>query len=258
MAYKKLKYWFDKDLAELLSNKITIVYPDFNKKEFIHGIDHKIQNLELKDRVEVMADELHRYLTDLYPENVKLLLQILGPENPNETGIFTNYYWIMPVAKYVENYGFDHFDISMNAIMEITKRNTGEYTIRPYLEKYPERTLQVMEEWSKDENFHVRRLSSEGVRPRLPWAKKMDSFIKNPRPILPVLENLKDDSSQYVQKSVANCLNDILKDNPETGMEMIDKWKKHTTKERRWIIKHSLRNLIKQQDKWALEVVNRL
>lgn len=178
MAYKKLKYWFDRELAILLADKISDVYPDFPIKRFVQDIDQNVRNLELKDRVEVIADEIGKSLGDSYPINVELLLQILGPENPDETGMFTNYYWIMPIAKYVEKYGLNYFEISINAIAEITKRNTGEYTVRPYIETFPEQTLDVMLNWSLDENFHVRRLSSEGVRPKLPWAKKWICLLK--------------------------------------------------------------------------------
>lgn len=255
MAYKKLKYWFDRDLAELFSKKIKEIYTDFNQETFIQAVDRNVQNLELKDRVEMFSDQLHTYLTDSYPKNIKILMQILGPENSEETGMFSNYYWVMPIAKYVEKYGLDDFDVSMEAILEVTKRNTGEYAIRPYLENQTDKTLKVMIDWSKNENFHVRRLSSEGVRPRLPWAKQLKIFIEDPKPILPILHNLKDDPSKYVQKSVANCLNDILKDNPEIGIEVIDEWCNNPTKERRWIIKHSLRTLIKQENDWALQIL---
>jgi len=166
--------------------------------------------------------------------------------------MFSNFYWIMPIAKYVEKYGLDDFEISMQAIMEITKRNTSEYTIRPFIEKYPQRTMTQMLEWSTHSNFHVRRLASEGGRPRLPWASKLDMFIENPSPLLPILENLKDDSSKYVQKSVANCINDILKDNLEIAKGLIENWVQNPTKDRTWIIKHALRNLLKKEDEWAI------
>ena len=143
----------------------------------------------------------------------------------------------------------------MNALREITKRNTSEYAIRPFIEKYPEQTMAVLLKWSKDENFHVRRLASEGPRPRLPWASKLPQFIENPSPLLPVLENLKDDKVKYIQKSVANCINDILKDNYEIGMELLEEWAKNATKERKWIIKHALRNLIKKEDERAKNLV---
>lgn len=256
MAYKKLKYWFDKELAKLLANKIVTVHPAFSKRKFVNAVNKKVDDLELKDRVEVMADELHFHLEDGYVKNIKTLLKILGPENEEETGMFTNFYWVMPIAKYVEKYGLENFDISMKAIEEITKRNTGEYTIRPFIEKYTQPTLKVMKDWSTNTNSHVRRLACEGVRPRLPWAKKLDQFIKNPKPIIPILNNLKDDPSKYVQKSVANCVNDIFKDNPEVAKKQIEKWNtKNKTTARKWIIKHALRNLIKRKNDWAIKMV---
>lgn len=255
MAFKQLKLWFDKDLAELLADKIQAFQSGFDKSSFVERVDSRVSSLELKDRVELIADELHRSLGDKYEENVPLLKSILGPENEEETGMFKKFYWIMPIAKYVEKYGLDNFEISMDMILEITKRNTSEYTIRPFLEKYTKQTLAYMVEWSKNENKHARRLASEGGRPRLPWAAKLQIFIDDPSPLLPILENLKDDSSKYVQKSVANCLNDILKDNPEIAKSVIQSWSKSPTKERKWIIKHALRNLLKKGDEWATSLI---
>ncbi|MEZ4725001.1 MAG: DNA alkylation repair protein [Candidatus Kapaibacterium sp.] len=247
MAYKKLKYWFDKDLAIMLSDKICEVKPDFNRKDFVNNVDRGVVELELKDRVELMADELYKELGEDYTSGIRTLMKIVGPENPNETGMFTEYYWLMPIAKYIEKYGLDDFDISMKAIEDITKRNTGEYAIRPYIVAHPEKAISVMHEWSKNENFHIRRLSCEGLRPRLPWAKKLDMFIENPNKIIPILENLKDDKVKYVQNSVANCINDILKDNLEIGLALIESWSKgQIGKERQWIIKHATRKLNKK------------
>lgn len=255
MAYKKLKLWFDKELAKLLASKICEQESNFNSKVFLNKIDKTLEPLELKDRVEEIADRLHSTLGESYTQNIKTLIKILGPENENETGMFTEYYWVMPIAKYVEKYGLKRFKLSMKAIEEITKRNTGEYTIRPYLEAHPEKTIQQMTIWSTNSNKHVRRLSCEGLRPRLPWATKLDIYIQDPTPIIPILENLKDDRSKYVQKSVANCINDILKDNPKIGKSLIEKWNnKNKSAERKWIIKHALRNLIKKEDSWGLKM----
>ncbi|RKN81267.1 DNA alkylation repair protein [Ulvibacterium marinum] len=256
MAHKQLKLWFDKELALKLADKLIANGVTFDKNVFAQKVDQGTKDLELKDRVELIADLLKQQLAVDYTIAVTWLVGILGPENEKETGMFKAYYWVMPIAKYVEKYGLQHFDLSMNAIQEITKRNTGEYTIRPYLKAFPERTLKVMEVWSKDKNKHLRRLSSEGVRPRLPWAAKLDVFIEDPTPILPILENLKDDPSKYVQKSVANCINDILKDHPRIGKDLIDSWLLCPTKERKWIVKHALRNLLKLKDSWASGVLN--
>lgn len=258
MAFKKLKYWFDKDLAIMLAGKIKPIQPGFDTKNFIKTVDKKVKDLELKDRVEVIADELNVQLNTSYKDSIATLLQILGPENEEETGMFTNFYWIMPIAKLVEKYGLNDFRTSIKAIEAITKRNTGEYAIRPFIEKYPEKTLKVMVKWSTSKNKHIRRLASEGVRPRLPWAQKLQQFIDDPLPIVPILNNLKDDSSKYVQKSVANCINDILKDNFDTGKSIIGNFSKKPGKERKWIIKHALRNFIKKEDTWALEITNKL
>ena len=255
MAYKKLKLWFDKELAELLSKKIEAVTNGFDSASFIEAVDKGVQPLELKARVELIADELHRHLSPDYSHNIQVLMKIVGPENEEETGMFTNFYWLMPMAKYIEKYGLDDFDLSVEAMLEVTKRHTSEYTIRPFLEKYPNKMYSLLMEWVKDPNSHVRRLASEGIRPRLPWAPALKQYIADPRPILPILEALKNDSSKYVQKSVANCLNDILKDNFEIGKSLIDDWSVHPTKERKWIVKHALRNFLKKENEWAKGVV---
>jgi len=252
MAYKKLKFWFDKELAQMLGEKLKALKADFDLHQFVSGVDKKVEGLELKDRVEVITDELHTGLGLGYKKNLSYLLQILGPENQEETGMFTNFYWVMPVAKYVEKYGLDELELSMKAMEEITKRNTSEYCIRPFIEKYPEKTIARMLTWTTNDNFHIRRLASEGGRPRLPWASKLQAFIDDPSPLLPILDKLKDDPSKYVQKSVANCLNDILKDNVDLGKEFIESWLPATSKERTWIIKHAVRNLRKAGDGWAL------
>ncbi len=255
MAFKQLKLWFDTHLAELLADKLMTHGVGIDKEAFVHIAAQGLEDLELKARVEHLADALYQHLPYDYPEAVSKLVAILGPENEKETGMFKEFYWVMPLAKFVEKYGLEHFDASMNAIYEMTKRNTGEYTIRPFLEKSPKKTLTILLKWSKDNNTHIRRLASEGVRPRLPWAPKLDQFITDPTPILPILENLKDDSSKYVQKSVANGINDILKDNLELGKKLIENWVPKATKERKWIIKHALRNLLKAGDEWALQMV---
>jgi len=256
MAYKKLKLWFDRKLAELLAQKILVIDPSFGDKMFIKSIERNLEPLELKDRVEKIADELFSSFECNYEKGISILVRILGPENEKETGMFTEFYWIMPIAKFVEKYGLGSFKKSMFAIEEITKRNTGEYAIRPYIENNLNETMKQMSEWSLNSNKHVRRLSSEGLRPRLPWAKKLDVFIKDPKPIIPILNNLKDDESKYVQKSVANCLNDILKDNFDIGKEIIENWNdKGTGKGTRWIIKHSLRNLLKSENEWAMGII---
>lgn len=254
----KLKKYFGSNLAMLLAEKIVQVEPRFAAKSFVSKIEKDVSDLELKDRVGLMAEELKRHLMpdQEYPKALSTLLQILGPENPHETGMFKTGYWLMPVAKFVELYGLEHYDISMRAIYEITKRHTGEYAIRPYIAKAPRPSVRLMKKWARDANVHVRRLASEGLRPRLPWAKKLDIFINEPEPVLEVLEVLKADSSKFVQKSVANNMNDILKDNPDLAMPVLRRWAGLRNSNTNWIIKHALRNRLKQNDREALKIIN--
>jgi 3-methyladenine DNA glycosylase AlkC len=152
-------------------------------------------------------------------------------------------------------YGLDDFDVAMGAMYQITKRHTAEFAIRPFLRRYPERTLAVLHQWVEDESPHVRRLVSEGTRPRLPWAGRLDAFIADPTPTLALLERLKDDPSAFVRKSVANHLNDISKDHPQLVIDTLTCWREDAGAERLWIIRHALRTLVKKGDPAALALL---
>ncbi len=234
---------FGRNLAELLSERIIQVYPKFDSARYISAIGQKCEGLSYTKRVELHADELALYMPSDYEKAIGLFVKILGPENPNETGMFTNYYWLLPIGKYVEKYGLDKYETSIAAISEITKRNTGEYAIRPYIRKYPEKALQQMKKWAQSENFHLRRLSSEGLRPKLPWAPKLDTFIDNPKPVFEILELLKEDNIKFVQKSVANHMTDWLKVNPEPAKGLLRDWNKSNNPNTQWIVKRSTRKI---------------
>ncbi|GIM55544.1 DNA alkylation repair protein [Capnocytophaga cynodegmi] len=232
---------FGANLAELLAEKINRVYPDFNSKNFIKDTGNKVIGQTYTQRIITIADLLKNYLSADYKEALRVLFSILGEENPNQTGMFTHYYWILPIGKFVERYGINHFTLSMNAIEEITKRNTGEYAVRPFIRKYPEKSLEIIEKWAKSPNFHLRRLASEGLRPKLPWASKLDTFVENPAPVFQILELLKDDEIMFVKKSVANHLTDWLKVNKEAVLPLIHRWKTFENPHTQWIIKRATR-----------------
>lgn len=237
----KLTEFFGANLAAILSDKILAVYPEFKSNSFISEVKNHCQGLTLTQRVELIADQLKEFLPSDYEKSINILTSIMGPENPQETGMFTNYYWLMPVGKFIEKYGLEHFDISMQAIEEHTKRNTGEYAIRPFVRKYPDEVVRQMKTWTQSENFHLRRLASEGLRPKLPWASKLDLFIENPTPVFEILELLKEDPVKFVKKSVANHLTDYIKVNPEAAFQLIDSWSKTDNIHTLWIIKHATR-----------------
>nr|WP_286669037.1 DNA alkylation repair protein [Fodinibius salicampi] len=130
----------------------------------------------------------------------------------------------------------------MEAIGEITKRNTGEYAIRPFIRAYPDQTLRQMKIWATSENFHLRRLALEGLRPKLPWATKLELFINQPEPVFDILEFLKEDTVLFVKKSVANHIADYLKVNPTAVEGFISDWRSSENEHTQWILKYAMRN----------------
>ncbi len=236
-----IKKWFGTDLAKLLSSKIEPIYPSFDTAGYIDVISKNSKSLEYTGRLELHADTLRQYLPKKYTDALKILMQILGPENTEETGMFKNFYWIMPIGKFVEKYGLENFSASIRAIEQITKRNTGEYAIRPFAKKYPEKTLVVCKKWAESKNFHLRRLASEGLRPKLPWAQKLDVWKDNPTPIFEILELLKEDEIKFVKKSVANHLRDWIKVNSGEAQKIIRRWSKSKNEHTQWILKHAQR-----------------
>lgn len=234
---------FGANLAQLLAEKIGKVYPEFNADRFIQDTDNRTVGQTYTQRVATLAELLKNYLPADYKKALPVLMAVLGKENPNETGMFTHYYWILPIGKFVQEYGIEHFELSMKAIEEITKRNTGEYAVRPYIRKYPEASLKIIEKWAKSPNFHLRRLASEGLRPKLPWATKLDTFIENPAPVFRILEWLKEDEILFVKKSVANHLTDWLKVNREAVLPLIERWKTSANPHTQWIIKRATRKI---------------
>jgi 3-methyladenine DNA glycosylase AlkC len=241
---------FGLPLAELLAGKISQTYKEFPqyaafpKKEFCKSIAKEVVGKSYTERVGIIANNLKKYLPEKYGDALDILMRILGPENPEETGMFTNFYWLMPVGKFVELYGVQDskdFTRSIKAIEELTKRNTGEYAIRPYARAYPEKTLAVCTKWTQSKNFHLRRLASEGLRPKLPWATKLDVWNTNPKPVFEILEMLKEDEIKFVKKSVANHLRDWVKVNPKEAQKVIARWQKTKNEHTRWILKHAQR-----------------
>jgi 3-methyladenine DNA glycosylase AlkC len=246
--YVPLKLYFDDELALRLANLIQLHHKNFPSDSFISQVEKGVRDKELKARVEVITDELYKLLPADYPKAVSILLKILGPENKTEEGMFTKGYFLMPIAKYVEKYGHDHFDISMEALYEITKRHTSEYAIRAYLNLDIDRCLQYFKEWDKDRSPHVRRLVSEGTRPRLPWAKKIEPVKNDPINNLDLLKSMMNDSSPYVQKSVANHINDLSKDYPSMVMAWLEECMQKPHNINRKVVKHGLRTLIKNEE----------
>ena len=217
----KVKDYYNTDCAKLLVDKIKPIFQDFNGKQFINYVGKNVLDKEFSERMDVFVDAFELYLPNDYEQNIKIFENILGPELKQETGMFSEGWWLWPVGRYVEKHGTENIKISLKFIKELTKRFTGEYAIRPLLANRPKETIKTMIKWSKDKNVHVRRLASEGVRISLPWSKKLYVAIDEFKDYKIILTNLNNDKSKFVQKSVGNNLNDLYKEYPEKANGII-------------------------------------
>ena len=231
-----LKDFYDKDFFIKISRKIKQSYPKFDDKSFSKNIfDGEWQDRELKARMR----HITLTLKDFLPENFCDALVILKSISEKSSGFE---YMFLP--DFVEVYGLDDLETSIPALEFFTQHSSSEFAVRPLIIKYQKQMMRQMNLWSKSENHHVRRLASEGCRPRLPWAMALPVFKKDPALILPILKRLKADKSEYVRRSVANNLNDISKDNPDVVIELAKKWlgQNNSTD---WVVKHGCRTLLK-------------
>jgi 3-methyladenine DNA glycosylase AlkC len=250
-----LKDSFGPDVATRIAHSIAAVWDGFRVPAFVAEALDGFEELELTPRARHIARALHNHLPSDYDKAIDLLLKSIGPREDGEelSGMAAFYY--APHIFFVAEYGIEHWESSMRAQYEITQRFTAEYSIRVFLERYPERTLARLREWAADPSPDVRRLVSEGTRPRLPWAPRLRAFQVDPSPVLDLLEILKDDPSEYVRRSVANNLNDIGKDHLDLLVSTCRRWIEDATSERRWLIRHALRSAIKSGNRSALEVL---
>lgn len=238
-------------LANLLEKNIK----DFNKEKFIKEICEKFSELELKQRINHIAFILAKYLPKDFEEASKIIIKSLPKElDPNNTD---NDFWdfiFAPLWVFVEKNWISekYLDISLNTLEELTKRFSMESSIRVFINKHEEKTLEKVILWSKSDNYHVRRLASEWTRPKLPWAEKINLDYKK---TIEILDNLYHDKTRYVTRSLANHLNDISKIDFELVLTTLQKWEKdwkQVKEEFEFIKKHSLRTLVKDWNKETL------
>ncbi len=235
--------FFTKTFIEKLAEITSKNYSDFDKEKF--------QSLVLSsDWVTKELKEKMRHITlclnETLPQNYETALGILEKVASEFSGFDG-----MIFPDFVEVFGLEEEEVSLKALEHLTKFSSSEFAIRHFLLKDQDKVMALMLKWSQSENFHVRRLASEGCRPRLPWAIGVPNLKKNPKPVLPILENLKADETDYVRRSVANNLNDISKDFPDLVLEICERWYGEN-KNTNWIVRHSLRGLLKKGNPRAL------
>lgn len=260
-----LKELLGRDLIRLVGESFVGVIAKFDRKRFDAEALRGLDELEFNRRGAHIGKALAAQLPTNFDEAAALLIASLGPELSATEGNGLAVFFYLPHAHVIAELGVDHFESGMLANYEITKRFSGEFSIRPFLVRHRDRCLARLTAWARDPNPHVRRLVSEGTRPRLPWAMRLKEFQQNPEFTLPLLEQLKDDPELYVRRSVANHLADILKDRPDVAYEICESWlgdidSKIVTPTqavaRRWIVRHAVRLPAKKGERRAIEIRN--
>ncbi|MFT7235089.1 MAG: 3-methyladenine DNA glycosylase AlkC [Methylophagaceae bacterium] len=227
------------DLADVLS---TIV-DNVDRDAFIVRANKGLETLALKQRVHFLIALMADFLPNEFEQAAACLLRIVfTQERKAQWGDFTAW----PLVDYASVYGLGHPQLSLRVLKHLTPLFSAEFAVRAFIEHHEAITHSTLLVWAEDKNEHVRRLASEGSRPRLPWGKQLKKWIDNPDAIFPIIEKLKDDPSLYVRRSVANNLNDISKDHGDKVIIHCEKWLENTSKDRQWLIKHGLRTLVKK------------
>ncbi|HBG0575250.1 TPA: DNA alkylation repair protein [Clostridioides difficile] len=238
-----LKNMYNRESLYEVAVAIQSVYNSFKVDEFIKStMDETWNNLELKARCRKISMSLGMYLPKDYKEDLSILEKSV-----------TGFYFAFFFPDFVEVYGQDdiNWDLSISALERNTEYWSSEFAVRAFIIKDEERMMAQMRKWSKHKSEHVRRLASEGCRPQLPWGQAISKFKKDPTPVLPILEQLKTDTSTYVQKSVANNLNDISKTHPDLVISIAKDWY-GKNKSTNWIVKHGCRTLLKKGNRDVL------
>lgn len=231
-----------------IAKSVALVVPGFNATAFQKDAERGLDGLELKARVQHLIEVLHRHY-DLPFKKLSKYLQDLpevwdkGSASDSKAGFAA---W--PLIDYVAAHGLQHPKEALQTLEKLTPMFTAEFAVRPFIQQHTDLTYAKLLEWCEHPSEHVRRLASEGSRPRLPWGMRLPQFIDNPEPLVGILEKLKADESLYVRRSVANSLNDISKDNPEWMINLCESWLADAHEHTDWIVKHALRSLVKAGD----------
>lgn len=257
-----LKDLLGPEAVDCLAHNVALAFPGFDAVGFRATALDGLEPLGILERGRKLAGALRKHLPENFTAAVHVLLDSLTPPRSDTDELGLEVFFYLPhvcfVAEYgldaVHNGGLDPFETSMTAQHALTRRFSAEFSIRPFLIHQQQRTLARLREWTSDSSAHVRRLCSEGTRPRLPWAVRLPAFIANPALALPILEALKDDADLYVRRSVANHLGDIAKDHVDWACAVCERWLAGASNDRKWLIRHALRYPARKGHPSALEL----
>lgn len=240
-----MKNGLDQAAIQRIASAFRAVSDDFPQQAFIQQGVKGVQPLALRQRVDFLIRLLNTFLPQDFVQTATLLEQIPVYWDAGQKDDPLRHFAAWPVIDYVAVYGLQHPQRSLSVLKRLTLLYSAEFAIRPFLIQHRDLTLKQLHSWCDDTDHHVRRLVSEGTRPRLPWGKQLKPFMDNPLPVFALLEQLKDDPSDYVRRSVANNLNDIAKDHPQLVIDRCQAWQQPNNPRRNWIIRHACRTLVK-------------
>jgi 3-methyladenine DNA glycosylase AlkC len=240
-----LKHHVDAALGRRLAAELVAAWPAFPRRRFTSGLADALEPLELLARVGELAGRLSRALPGTFPAAAEVLRRCL--DSPSFTGWMT-----VPCSTFVARQGLDDPELALPLLAGLTPRWSSEWAVRPFIVRHPALAYDHLRGWTADDDEHVRRLASEGTRPRLPWAPRLRALVEDPTPNVPLLDALADDASAYVRRSVANHLNDISKDHPALALDLARRWLSRDGAA--WTARHGIRTLIKRGDPRALEL----
>lgn len=243
---------FNADAAKKIAHALKKAHPAFDQSLFLEKIQPVLEPLELKDRMLELTRRLKMSLPSDPRQSFPVLVRALKKNDKDTDGLSGFLVW--PLTQFVADNGLAHFELSMSSLHAMTQVFTAEFAIRNFLIHEETKTLKKMYEWTGDSSAHVRRLASEGSRPLLPWGQKIHAFVQEPEKTWSLLEKLKNDPSVYVQKSVANHINDHSKNHGDWVVKKLKTW--HEPKVPKssvnWIVRHATRTLVKKGHSGAL------
>ncbi len=257
-----LKHLLNDTVTPRIAAMVRRAWRKFDTTAFLQQVEPGYESLELMARGQRIAQALQTHLPQDVPRALGVLVESMDPPmgldaagEPDAGDRPYSAFLYLPHSIYIGTHGLPHFEAAMAAQHALTQRFTAEFSIRPYLLHHQGATLARLRDWAHDGNAHVRRLVSEGTRPRLPWAPRLPAFQNNPQLALPLLDALKDDPSSYVRRSVANHLGDIAKDHPDLAVGIARTWLQGAPAPREALVRHGLRFLIKRGDAGALDAL---
>jgi 3-methyladenine DNA glycosylase AlkC len=245
MAERLKDMFFTEESVSALADTLKNHHRKFDKRAFLRAVfDSAFGDLELKQRMRHTTKCMHLGLPAAHDRAVKILLKVA----PDVKG-----FEAMCLPDYIECFGLNDWELSLEAMAVFTKYSSSEFAIRPFIKKNSKRAMAYLSTLADDKDPNVRRFASEGCRPRLPWAMALPEFQRDPEPILPILDKLKDDESDFVRKSVANNLNDISKDHPDRVLKLCEGWY-GKSKRTDWVVKHACRTMLKAGNRRAMRL----